>query len=44
MLLLYQVPFPVINNLHIPSSELQINLGVLQTETENSAIRIQSTN
>ena len=31
------VSFSVINNLGTPSSELQINFGVLQTGTENSA-------
>ena len=33
----YEVSFPVINNLGTPSSKLQINFGVLQIETKNSA-------
>ena len=38
MFLLYELlPFSVINNLGIPSSKLQTNLGVLQIDTENSA-------
>ena len=37
MLLLKEVSFCVINNLGTPSSELQINFGELQTDTENSA-------
>ena len=38
MLLLYELlPFSVINNLGMPSSELQTNFGVLQIDTENSA-------
>ena len=37
MLLLLEVSFSVINNLRTPSSELQINFGVLQIDTENSA-------
>ena len=32
------VPFSAINNLGTPLSELQINFGVLQIDTENSAI------
>ena len=34
--------FPVINNLGAPSSELQINFGVLQIDTENSASGLRS--
>ena len=37
MLLLEEVSFPVINNLDTPSSEIQINFGVLQFDAENSA-------
>ena len=37
MLFLLEASFSVINNLGIPSSELQINFGMLQIDTENSA-------
>ena len=37
MLLLEEASFPVFNNLGTPSSELQINVGVLQIDVENSA-------
>ena len=37
---LHDVSFSVINNLSTPSSELQINFGVLQIDTENSATGI----
>ena len=33
----YKKSFFVINNLGKPSSEVQINFGVLQIDTENSA-------
>ena len=32
----------MINNLGTPSSKLQINFGVLQTDTENSATGVRS--
>ena len=35
--------FSVINNLRTLSYELQINFGVLQTDTENSATGINKT-
>ena len=41
MLLLYEVSFSVINNLGTPSFELQINFGVLQIVTENSATGVR---
>ena len=34
---MYEATFFVINNLGTPSSELQINFGVLQIDAENSA-------
>ena len=37
MLLLQVVSFPVTNNLGTPYSERQINFGMLQIDTENSA-------
>ena len=37
MLLLQGVSFSVINKVGTPSSELQINFAVLQTDIENSA-------
>ena len=36
MFLLEKFSFSVINNLGTPSSELQINFGVMQIDTENS--------
>ena len=39
MLLLQEVSLSMINNLGTPSFELQINIGVLQIDTENSATR-----
>ena len=35
--LLEKFSFSMINNLGTPSSELQINFGMLQIDTENSA-------
>ena len=35
----YKRSFSLINNLGTPSSQLQINFGVLQIDTENSATR-----
>ena len=40
MLLLFEVSFSVINNLGTPSSELEINFGVLQIDAENSTTGI----
>ena len=37
ILLLQMFSFSVINNLDTPSPELQINFGMLQIDTENSA-------
>ena len=34
--------FSMINNLRTPSSEVQINFGVLQIDTENSATGIKA--